>query len=575
MAAGTVQVPPDSTGKILDTSELTVGANTVERENVVAADPTDASGLAKVKNAAPGAADYGLVTRNIPSGTQAVDGSGVTQPVSGTFFQATQPISATSLPLPTGAAVSASQTDGTQKAIARGGAKGATVAADFTGTAEGADHQALDVQVYHGGVAKDPTAIRALTSADVVTTAPPGNASTNVSQFAGTAASVNSGTKDAGTLRVVLATDQPALTNKLLVTPDSVALPANQSVNAAQLAGTATSVNSGTKDAGTLRVVLATDQPALTNKLLVTPDSVALPANQSVNVNQYGGTGVTLGQKAMTASEPVVIASDQAAIPISTIAGAITPGTAAANLGKAEDAAHVSSDTGVLALAVRVDVPNLPTAANTSANTDYTAPSADDHGVLWVRKRQLATYTANYRLAEAAAQLDLTFTFTANTNKQVATIYHGAGATKIVKIRKVSVFYTILTAAFVGVELRALSATTAPATGNPAITPRQHDPADGAAEATCLALPTTAGSVVGADNATVSAHVSIDAGATTASVSPATFGTTEVVLYEYKDGSEEKPLIMRAANAEGYAVIMRSTAATAQRFTVLIKFTEE
>src|SRR6185437_13000416 len=32
-----------------------------------------------------------------------VDGSGVTQPVSGTFFQATQPISATSLPLPSGA----------------------------------------------------------------------------------------------------------------------------------------------------------------------------------------------------------------------------------------------------------------------------------------------------------------------------------------------------------------------------------------------------------------------------------------------------------------------------------------
>ena len=33
-----------------------------------------------------------------------VDGSAVTQPVSGTFFQATQPVSATSLPLPTGAA---------------------------------------------------------------------------------------------------------------------------------------------------------------------------------------------------------------------------------------------------------------------------------------------------------------------------------------------------------------------------------------------------------------------------------------------------------------------------------------
>ena len=54
--------------------------------------------------------------------------------------------------------------------------------------------------------------------------------------------------------------------------------------------------NSGTKSAGTLRVVLATDQPALTNKLLVTPDSVALPANQSVNVSQIAGTNtVTAG----------------------------------------------------------------------------------------------------------------------------------------------------------------------------------------------------------------------------------------------------------------------------------------
>lgn len=83
----------------------------------------------------------------------------------------------------------------------------------------------------------------------------------------------NSGVKSASTLRVVLATDQPALTNKLLVTPDSVALPANQSVNVAQLAGTTTDTNSGTKSAGTIRVVIATDQPALTNKLLVTPDA--------------------------------------------------------------------------------------------------------------------------------------------------------------------------------------------------------------------------------------------------------------------------------------------------------------
>ncbi len=70
-------------------------------------------------------------------------------------------------------------------------------------------------------------------------------------------------------------------------------LTANQSVNTAQVAGTTTDTNSGSKSAGTQRVVIATDQPQLTNKLLVTPDSVALPANQSVNVSQVNGTAPT------------------------------------------------------------------------------------------------------------------------------------------------------------------------------------------------------------------------------------------------------------------------------------------
>jgi hypothetical protein len=103
----------------------------------------------------------------------------------------------------------------------------------------------------------------------------------------------------------------------LLVTPDSVALPANQSVNVSQLAGTTTDTNSGVKSAGTLRVVLATDQPALTNKLLVTPDSVALPANQSVNVSQINGVTPLMGNGTTgTGSQRVTIASDNTAFTV-------------------------------------------------------------------------------------------------------------------------------------------------------------------------------------------------------------------------------------------------------------------
>jgi hypothetical protein len=157
------------------------------------------------------------------------------------------------------------------------------------------------------------------------------------------ALSGNSGNKDGGTVRVVLATDQPALTNKLLVTPDSVALPANQSVNVAQLAATTTDTNSGSKSAGTLRVVIATDQPALTNKLLVTPDAVTHD--------------------------------------VGTITTAVVPGTGATNLGKAEDAAHNTGDVGVMALAVRASAPTERSAGPTDG--DYEPLGVNEVGALW------------------------------------------------------------------------------------------------------------------------------------------------------------------------------------------------
>jgi hypothetical protein len=120
------------------------------------------------------------------------------------------------------------------------------------------------------------------------------------------------------------ATTQP-VSGTVTTTP-----PADASTNITKLASTAISVNSGAKDAGTLRVVLATDQPQLTNKVLVTPDSVALPANQSVNLNQVGAAAITEGQKTMAASVPVVIASDQdasAGVPVraSPLCVVITP----------------------------------------------------------------------------------------------------------------------------------------------------------------------------------------------------------------------------------------------------------
>lgn len=90
-----------------------------------------------------------------------VDGSAVTQPVSGTVT-ATGPLTdgqlrATAVPVSgtvtsnvgttNGLALDATLTGGTTKAIARGGAKGATAAGDVTSTAVDANTQALDVSV--------------------------------------------------------------------------------------------------------------------------------------------------------------------------------------------------------------------------------------------------------------------------------------------------------------------------------------------------------------------------------------------------------------------------------------------
>ncbi len=84
-----------------------------------------------------------------------------------------------------------------------------------------------------------------------------------------------------------------------------VSLGANQSVNQAQVAGTATDTNSGNKSAGTQRVVLATDQPALTNALKVDPSGAALGAGTNLigkistsmeaSTIYNGTTAVTMG----------------------------------------------------------------------------------------------------------------------------------------------------------------------------------------------------------------------------------------------------------------------------------------
>lgn len=70
MSDGFVQVTPDSTGAKIDTEELTVGANVVDRQRVQLAGAAAAE-IVKVANATPGSSDYGATVRAEALGAQA------------------------------------------------------------------------------------------------------------------------------------------------------------------------------------------------------------------------------------------------------------------------------------------------------------------------------------------------------------------------------------------------------------------------------------------------------------------------------------------------------------------------
>jgi hypothetical protein len=88
------------------------------------------------------------------------------------------------------------------------------------------------------------------------------------------------------------------VTGSLTTTP-----PANASTNVTQFGSNNIVTGTGASGLGIPRFTIANDS--------------SLAANQSVNVNQIGGSAITEGQKTMAASVPVVIASDQTAIPVS------------------------------------------------------------------------------------------------------------------------------------------------------------------------------------------------------------------------------------------------------------------
>lgn len=255
---------------------------------------------------------------------------------------------------------------------------------------------------------------------------------------------------------------------------------------------------------------------------------------------------------------------------VTTVTSITNPVTANGDVD--HDAANTLKNIQVAGHASPCDVPP----ASVSANGDRARIWVERTGAIIVRNRKIReTYTAVFRLAEAAVRLDQTFTQVANTNKQWATIYHAVGATKEVDLVRLVCYITAWSVATQAVlELRELTGGTAPATGNPAITPKPRRVGGTAAEVTCLYLPTTQGTETAVNSPLAS--IIIDEGVMGAASIVNPLPNQEIVLYDGSKEDDESLLpTLPVGTAGGWAVMLRAVGAPAVRMTVVATFTEE
>jgi hypothetical protein len=391
------------TGQKLDTEQVTVGVNDVQRQRIEVSGTT-ATAIAAVLNTAP-TTEFGLVVRNIPSGTQAVSNAGTfaTQAAqSGTWTVQPGNTANSTAWLVTGA--------------------GGT----FPVTGPLTDTQLRATAVPVSGT---------------VTTSPPANASTNLTQLGGTAISLNTGVRDAGTQRVTVATnDSVPVTGTFwqATQPVSGTVTATGPLTDTQLRATAVPVSGtvATTQSGTWTV-----QPgntANTTAWLVTGTGGIFPATQSGSWTVAANAGTNLNtsalaleaslvklpltqssttsgqsgplmQGAVTESVPVYVSGqtnplsltvDGELRTLATVSGTVSSAqsgtwnigtvTTLSNIpcGYAEDVVHASGEVGCLVLGVRTDNPAVALAGTTGDRIPFIT---DSKGQIWVTSDNVFT----------------------------------------------------------------------------------------------------------------------------------------------------------------------------------------
>ncbi len=262
------------------------------------------AGEADVMGSSPAGTEQGLVTRNIPSGTQTVSGTVTANAGSGTFTNQQSNITAD---YDTGA--------GTQTTTMFG------VALPKSGGAVAGGTSTDPIRTDPTGTTTQPVSGTVTANAGTGTFNIQSNASVNVAQVNGVTTSTGNGVSGTGVQRVTIASDNTgfAVNN----TQQGTA-----SQNVAQFGGTNVTTGTGVGGAGIPRVTISNDS--------------SLAANQSVNINQIAAVTPVMAAASTAAAAAdrglVVSISPNGGNPcqnpaatLSAVAGA-TSGTAAVQL---------------------------------------------------------------------------------------------------------------------------------------------------------------------------------------------------------------------------------------------------
>lgn len=164
--------------------------------------------------------------------------------------------------------------------------------------------------------------------------------------------------------------------------------------------------------------------------------TIAITSKRAMMVNLQTSTGAETGIAALplqvslanTAANATAVKVDGSAVTqpvsgtvaVSSITTSIVPGVAATNLGKAEDAAHTTGDTGVFMLGVRNDD---GATAGSGTNGDYTQMSVDVNGRSIVTSK--AKTGTEISVAGNASSVTI---LAANTDRLGASVYNDSTA---------------------------------------------------------------------------------------------------------------------------------------------------